>query len=125
MRTTKVILGEQTYIIEELRSRDNAKWRALLEGHFDVLAGLLEGVPGMDITDGQSLAGLVRGVGGTLIQSVDLLYTLVIAYAPQLEQPLEDAYDSEMLDVFVKILGLAYPFGSVLETLGTLTTGSA
>ena len=40
---------------------------------------------------------------------------LLADYAPDL--PLEDAYDSEILEAFTEVLGLAYPFGSILGKL--------
>jgi len=117
MRTVKVTLGGTTHTVQELRSRENAAWRQELESHFEDLAQLLDDAPGLDLTDGQALAGLVRSVSGKLLRSVDVIRELVLAYAPDLEGALDEAYDSEMLDAFTKILGLAYPFGSVLESL--------
>ena len=112
MQKVTVVLDEREYVIEEKRSRANRKWREQLEGAFAGLAGALEDAPETDVADGQALAGLVQRVSGTLLHSVETLTELVVAYAPEL--PLDNAYDSEVLDAFTAILGLAYPFGSMV-----------
>ena len=108
-KTVTVTLDGKEYTITEKRSRDNAAWRAKLEVPFQDLATLLESAPGTDLTDGQSLAALVRSVSGMLLGSIEIVTGLLADYAPDL--PLEDAYDSEILEAFGAVLGLAYPFG--------------
>ena len=115
-KTVKVFLDGTEYTITEKQSRDNAAWRKLLEEPFQELAALLESAPGINIKDGQGLAALVRSTSGMLLGSIDTVRELVVAYAPDL--PLD--YDSEIIDVFGAILGLAYPFGSILGKLGNL-----
>ena len=117
-KTVTVTLDGKPYTITEKRSRDNAAWRVKLEGPFQDLAGLLESAPGTDLTDGQSLAGLVRSVSGMLLGSIETVTGLLAEYDPAL--PLEDAYDSEKLEAFSAVLGLAYPFGSLLPRLRAL-----
>ena len=115
-KSVTVTLDGKEYTITEKQSRENAAWRKLLEEPFKELAALLESAPGIDIKDGQSLAALVRSTSGMLLGSIDTVRELVVAYAPDL--PLD--YDSEIIDVFSAILGLAYPFGSILGKLGHL-----
>lgn len=117
-KSVTVTLDGKEYTITEKRSRENAAWRKKLEGPFQDLAGLLESAPGADLTDGQSLATLVRSVSGMLLGSIEIVTGLVAEYAPDL--PLADAYDSEILDTFSAVLGLAYPFGSLLPRLRAL-----
>ena len=117
-KSVTVTLDGKEYTITEKRSRDNAAWRKKLEGPFQDLAGLLESAPGADLTDGQSLANLVRSVSGMLLGSIDTVTGLLAEYDPSL--PLVDAYDSEILDAFGSVLGLAYPFGSLLPRLRAL-----
>ena len=125
-KSVTVTLDGKPYTITEKRSRENAAWRKSLEGPFQDLAGLLESAPGTDLTDGQSLAALVRSVSGMLLGSIEIVAGLLADYAPDL--PLEDAYDSEILEAFGAVLGLAYPFGSLLPRLrqfGQLGTPTA
>ena len=117
-KSVKVLLDGKEYTITEKRSRENAAWRKLLEGPFQELAGLLESAPGTSLTDGQSLADLVRSLSGMLLGSIETVTGLLAEYAPDL--PLLDAYDSEILDAFSAVLGLAYPFGSLLPRLRAL-----
>ena len=116
-RTAMVTIAETEYEITELKSRQNRAWREQLESHFEELAEVLEGAPETDLTDGQSLGSLVRSVSGKLLGSVDIICALVIAYDDRIEASLDDAYDSEIMDAFVGVLGLAYPFGSTVTKL--------
>lgn len=115
MRTVTVVLDGKVFVVEELRSRDNGAWRKRLEEHFEELAEAVEGAPGVDVTDGKELGKLVRAVGGKLLRSVDLVRELVEAYDPALVGPMDEAFDSEILDAFAGVLSLAYPFGVVVE----------
>jgi len=114
MQSVDVVLDGESYTIQEKRSRENREWRALLEGHFSELAAVLEDAPDVDVTDGQALARLVRNASGKLLRSVDILGELLVAYAPQVQDVVGEAYDSEILEAFTAVLGLAYPFGSVI-----------
>jgi hypothetical protein len=123
-KTVEVVLNESTFTIGELRSRENAAWRRKLEEPFKELAGMLERAPDTELTDLQSIAQLVRTVGSTLLESIDMVKGLLIAYAPNLESVIEDAYDSEILAAFEKVLGLAYPFGGLIQRLKALGSES-
>jgi hypothetical protein len=110
--------GEQ-YTITEKRSRDNAKWRQELGGPFAQLVDLLEAGPDVELTDMQSLANVVRSVSGLLLTSIDTVKALLASYAPTL--PLENAYDSEIMAAFTEVLGLAFPFGSLVKKIRGLS----
>jgi hypothetical protein len=124
MRTVSVTLGGQAYEIRELKSRRNAEWRQRLKEPFDALASALEQAPGTDVGDTQSVAGVVRQFASLLFNSIDTISGLLFEYSPELqtdrERILEEAYDSEIFDAFVAVLGLAYPFGSLAGKLRDL-----
>lgn len=124
-KTVEIVLNEATFTIGELRSRQNAAWRRRLEEPFKGLADLLERAPDMELTDLQSIAQLVRAVGGTLLQSIDIVKELLVDYAPSLESVIDEAYDSEILEAFEKVLGLAYPFGGLIRRLRDLGSESS
>ncbi|NIS82591.1 MAG: hypothetical protein GTO14_20865, partial [Anaerolineales bacterium] len=111
-KSVTVTLNETEYTITELRSRQNAEWRKKLEGPFSELVSLLQDAPETELTDMQALANLVRSVSGLLLHSIDTVKALLAEYAPHL--PLDDAYDSEILDAFTEVLSLAYPFGRLI-----------
>ncbi len=113
MRTVKVELGGQEFVVEELRSRANREWRGKLEGHFGDLAEVVEG----EIASGEALAQVIRTVSGKVVGSVELITELLVEYAPQLEGAMDEAYDSEIVGVFGAVLGLAFPFGSLIGRL--------
>lgn len=121
-KTIKVVLNETEHTITELRSRDNAAWRKKLEQPFADLAALLEGAPEVEITNLADLAGVVRSASGMLLRSIDTVKDLVLAYAPGLSGALDDAYDSEILEAFTAVLGLAYPFGQLVQRIKSLGT---
>ena len=111
-KSVTVTLDGETYTITELRSRANAEWRKKLEEPFSELVDLLQNAPETELTDMQALANVVRSVSGLLLHSIDTVKALLAEYAPHL--PLDDAYDSEILDAFTEVLSLAYPFGELL-----------
>lgn len=118
MRTIKVTLDGQEVEVRELRSRQNAAWRQrLLEGPLAELTAALEAAPNVDLTDGQALAGLVRSVSGVVLGSVDTMAEMVAAYDEKLAEVVPKAYDSEIVEAFTAVLGLAYPFGVLLQKL--------
>ena len=116
-KSVTVTLDGEAYTITEKPSRENAAWRKRLDGPFQELAGLLESAPGTDLTDGAALAGIVRSVSGMLLGSIETVRELTVAYVGD-DIPLD--YDSDALDVFSAVLGLAYPFGSLLPRLRAL-----
>jgi hypothetical protein len=117
MHSVTVRLNGQEHVITELRSRANAAWRKKLEVPFQDLAKTLEQAPSVELTDSQALAHLVRTVGMTLLDSMETVQNLLVEYAPDLRADVDEAYDSEIVEAFTAVLGLAYPFGSVLSRL--------
>jgi len=109
MRSAIVVLDGVEYTVEEKRARENREWRGKLEGHFSEVAAVLES----DVDTGAGLASIVRVLSGKVLGAVDLVVELVGDYAP--EMPLDEAYESEIIEAFWAVLGLAYPFG--FETL--------
>ena len=110
-----VTLDGDEYVITELRSRPNADWRALLEGPFGELVGAIQRLPQMELNSPEDLATVVQGVQSLLLGSIDQVRELVVAYAPDLGEVVEEAYDSEILDAFAEVLGLAFPFGGLIQ----------
>ncbi len=105
MRTATVVIGDAEYTIEEKRRSENRAWRQQLEAHFDELAALLQ----EQVDDARGLSNVLGVVSAKVLRSVDIVVSLVADYAPEL--PLEEAYESEIVEVFWAVLGLAYPFG--------------
>lgn len=105
MRTATITLNGEEYTIEEKRRAENQAWRSKLEAHFDEVAGLLD----EQLDDAQGFQRILGVVSRSVIGSVDIVVNLVADYAPEL--PLDEAYESEIIEAFWAVLGLAYPFG--------------
>jgi len=123
-KTVTVMLDGNEHTITELRSRKNADWRARLEEPFEDLARMLEDGPEVEIADLKSIASLVRDGAGMLLRSTDTIHELLVEYAPELAEVIAEAYDSEIVAAFGKVLELAYPFGGVLSRLKQLGSQS-
>jgi hypothetical protein len=123
-RSVTVKIAERDYEVQELRSRANEAWRKRLQEPFGALVKRLEGAGDTDITSPRELAALVQDTAGALLESPDTLREMLFAYAPALEgdreRILEEAYDSELLDAFVQVLKLAFPFGGIVDKLAGL-----
>jgi len=128
MRSASLTLGGREYHISELPSRKNAEWRKRLAGPFGELAGLLESSGDTELTPA-NIGAILRSISGIFLQSADTLVELLFAYSPELAKDRkhiqENAYDSEIMDAFIEVLKLAYPFGALIERLGRLASGSA
>lgn len=129
MRTEKIVLSGFEYEIKELPTRKNAAWRHRLQSELAPLGEMLTSgkdfkgdIHNIQIT---SILDMVHSVAGLLAQSADTIRALVYEYAPAVArdaEKIEDgAYDSEYLDAFVKVLGLAYPFGSYVQIVQKLS----
>jgi len=124
MRNVIVELGGVAYTIHELPSRKSTAWRKKLEKPFSGLVSLLENGPDTDIDNLQDLATLIRSVSGLLIGSMDTIVDLLFEYSPPLKKSRKkienEIYDSEIIEAFVKVLGLAFPFGGLVSTVRNL-----
>lgn len=123
MRTAKVTLNGKEFEIQELRSRANSAWRKSLQEPFDELAKTLEGATDVSLTDSTSIADLIQGAASLAVGSVDTIVKLLFAYAPELKDVAEEAYDSELMEAFGAVLSLAYPFGGVIAKIQAAMAG--
>jgi len=122
MRKATVQIDGADFVIEELRSRANAKWRKGFEKELGEITALIQDAPGTDITDMEAMSALIQRIVATVGGSIEQVSALVVACAPAF--PADVAYDSDVFDTFLAILGLAYPFGRVVEKLRSLMGGS-
>ncbi len=126
-----VTLAGKEYRVAERPTRQNAAFRRKLEAAFAPLAEALTQATTTDLSMARAgdLVAIVRSAGGTLLNSMDVLVDLVCGYAPaiaaDLERLQEEAYDSEFLEAFTVVLGLAYPFGAQVRMLARLATSQS
>lgn len=125
MRKETIVLAGREFVVAELPAQKNGQWRSRLQLELAPVADALDKAPAMAQNMGStpvsSLLDLVKGVGSTLLSSADTVREMVYQYAPNVAKERDvleaEAYDSEFLDAFGKVLGLAYPFGSYVQML--------
>ena len=120
MREATVMFEGKEHSIRELRHRPNKAWRKKLEGHLDAVATAIGQGAKVDVSELNSIAHLVREVMKFLVNSIDLMGELLVEYSPELSDAVESGYDSEVVDAFVEVVKLAYPFSSAIDTLRRL-----
>jgi hypothetical protein len=126
VRKATVILGGQEYGVNELPVRPNARWRARLQKELGGIVDLVENVTNSqtDQITAKGLAGLARGISDKLFGSVDLITELLFEYSPELTKDRkrieETSFESEIIDAFLQVLGLAFPFGAWVSRLASL-----
>lgn len=116
MRTVEITLGGEAFTIAELPVRPNAEWRKRLQPTFAALIDLIQRSPGIELSNPQHVADLLRSASGLFLGSLDTMTALTISYSPALtaksEWVQEHACESEIMDAFVSVLSLAFPFGN-------------
>lgn len=124
MKHITLTIGEKKYTVNEQPRKKNAAWREQFQQEFLQIATFIQGMPKTDISSGEAVAHLVQQVAMQVNGAMDRMADLLLAYSPELaadhEYVEENAYDSELLEGFTAVLGLAYPFGSLLKQLQTL-----
>jgi len=128
VKSVTILLGEQSYTIHELPTRKNEAWRKKLSEPFARVAGFLENGPQKELNDTAGIGALVREVSELLIKSPEIVTGLLFDYAPELaadrERISENCYDSEIMDAFVEVLKLAFPFGGLIQRVAALGSAS-
>lgn len=127
MRSVTVKLADREYIVNELKARQNQEWRALLKGKFTDIADLINSAPKTELTS-DSISILIRSMSTAIMDSVDDVRGLLLAYSSKLDDDHEyieeNAYDSEIMTAFVEVLTLAFPFGGLFRRVSqVLETG--
>ena len=85
--------------------------------------GSLAGYENLDLTDMQAVSGLIQQFSGLLYGATDILADLIFAYCPALNRDdiMDDVYDDELIDAFVKILRVAIPLDKLREMFAGLS----
>lgn len=126
-RSVTVVLGEREHTIHQLRRRESSGWRKALQAPVEELLGPVMTVlnaPDVELSDAEGLRNLGRAVVPFLTESVDRCADMLVAYAPNLREAVDEAYDDEIIAAFVEVLKLAFPFGG-LRGMFSAGSGSA
>lgn len=123
MRSVTVKLAEREYTVYELKARQNQNWRDQLKTRFTTLADVIGNAPATELNTA-GVSGLIRSVTDLIMDSIGDVREAILAYSPELSADRafieENAYDSEIMDAFVEVLTLAFPFGGTLKRVGAL-----
>lgn len=126
MKTVRLTLAGQGYTVNELPRKKNAAWREQFQQEFVTVAEAIAAAAETDTSQAGNIAEILRGLMNQIDGAVDKLLGLLAAYAPSVAADIgrveEEAFESELIDAFVEVLGLAYPFGRAIEALGSLTS---
>ncbi len=117
----KISLGGVDYEIKPLALRESRAWRQQLNGPLAEVTAALKGAGAIQITNGADIAALLETLSNRLVLAPDLIFELLLAYAPGLKADIEaieaTATDAEVMAAFTEVLRLAYPFGQLLAAL--------
>lgn len=120
-RTVEVKLGEREHTIAQLRTRQAQGWRKeLVNGP---LGGMVRQIITLldwrevDTTNADQLNELIEGGGAILLEAMDAVADAVIAYAPNLGEAVDEAYDDEIIAAFWEVIRLAFPFEMIMRVI--------
>ncbi len=120
-RTAEVTIDGKPYTLTEPRLRAAEEWRqrftALL---WDDMADLLPQIPNIEINSPADILTLAHQYMPLLLQKVAAVGDLCVQFDPAFE----NAYQSEIINAFPKVVDLAFPFGALLS-LGTALAGAS
>jgi hypothetical protein len=135
MRTITVSLAGREYSIQQLPIKANRAWREKFEELIGKLVSLIR--EGLELSskkfpneDGllkavsNLLAIRLEDISQVLVNSIDMVEGSVFEYAPEIAADREwiedEAFDDELIAVFMKVVQLAYPFGQIMSLAVTL-----
>lgn len=112
--TVDLKLGHKSYLVRELAIRPNRAWREKAQPIMDFVNQAVSTLR-EDATDGEIVKTLTSKLINLLVDRIDEIIDLVFAYSEQLEAERETiettATETQMLEAFIQIMGVAYPIG--------------
>jgi len=135
MKSKVVTLAGRTYTIESLKFKAERAWRKKYDAPIGDLINAISNVKEMSGKEYDKAGDLMREVGTVLLahandlirallESPDTLFDAICDYSPALASDRafieENAYQDEIALVFVEVLKIAYPFGSLLGIVTSL-----
>jgi len=120
-KPVKILLGGVEYEIKPLALRESRAWRQQLNGPLAEVTAALKGAGEIQVTNGADIAALLETLSSRVVLAPDLIFELLLAYAPNLAEDRsrieETATDDETMVGFVAVLALAFPFGKLMGAL--------
>jgi len=124
MDRVKVTLGGRDYEIEPLRYKKSQAWRRQLSEKIDGIANVFSTVIELEIDSAEDIALIVTEAKSVLLDSMEDVFDLLMEYSPDLKKDREfieeQAYDQEIVDAFIEVVKLAFPFIEPLRKLSLI-----
>lgn len=122
MRKVEIMFGDDIYVVTELPSRANAAWRGRLQDFLNDVRDIVAVDPSTRLSL-DFVSDLLGKIQERVVGSIGIISDLLFDYSPELSENREHiestCYDSEIVDAFLQVLKLAFPFfGSLPEILG-------
>jgi hypothetical protein len=122
--STKVLLGGVEYEISALTIKYSRAWRETFGSMLNPIISALAQFGGIDIENPENwrdLSNLLATVKDSIIMAPDLCADATFSYSAELSKERgaieESATDAEILDAFMQVMALAYPFGKLIRTV--------
>lgn len=120
IRTITVLLGEKEYKISEAGFMRAKPWKKRLIEEIKPLFQDLEGATGITFETAADLSKLLPVVERIFIDSIEMIFELLISYSPTLEEDREyianNATDNQIFSAFQNVVGLA-DFLGLIKTM--------
>jgi hypothetical protein len=114
----KIVLGGKEFEIAPANLRKSKAWRDRFATPILEKLESVGGIASIKLDDSNDLLKAIKSIGIMLLEGMDTVVDATIAYSDRLstekEWILDHATDQEAIDALITILGMAFPFGSIL-----------
>lgn len=127
-KSVTVMLGGTEFEVVELPARSNVAWRKLLQ---ESVVGLVDRGVNLSETavgEGTDTAQALDGVMSLVAQAPETAARMICEYSPAIDgawpELAETVYESELIEAFMQVCKLAFPFGKLVELYKSLSASS-
>lgn len=127
-KSVKVTLAGREFEVVELPARANVAWRKELQQRVTELVDQGMGLAQTSVGEGSDTAQALDGIMGLVAQAPELASRLMCEYSPVIDQAWPEiqelVYESELIDGFMQVCKLAFPFGKLVDLYKSLSSSS-
>ena len=121
MKSVNITIAGKDYVIRELPIRKSVEWRKKVAAEWSDLANALTSAGGVSLNDISSVATAVQELSARAFGSSEIIADLLCAFSPGLAADRDrieaEGFESEIVDAFVEVVSLAFPFSGKLRGL--------
>lgn len=127
-KSVTVTLAGREFEVVELPARANVAWRKELQRMVVELVDRGVGLSGTALGEGTDTAKALDGVMELVAQAPETATRLMCEYSPAIDQAWKEieelVYESELIDGFMQVCKLAFPFGKLVDLYKSLSASS-